>query len=201
MTPQFHFDVLSPNAYLVHRVLPEIEGRTGVVFDYVPVSLAGIMTLTGNRPPMRAFAGVKGKTEYIKLEIRRFVAKHSLSKFAFNPHFPLDTKAVMRGAIAAKEAGCLAPYGEAMFRTMWEEGAQLEDPAAVAQAVEAAGLDAVGLMARAATPEMDAALEANTQASVARGTFGIPTFFVGEEIFFGKDSLGDLEDEIRRRGV
>jgi 2-hydroxychromene-2-carboxylate isomerase len=201
MTPEFHFDFVSPNAYLVHRVLPQLERRTGVVFDYVPVSLGAIMTLAGNRPPMRAFAAVKGKTEYIKLEIRRFIAKHGLTKFAFNPHFPLDTKAVMRGALAAKRAGCLAPYAEAMFRAMWEDGARLDDPAVVAAVLEAAGLDAAALAAEAATPEVQAALEAASAASVARGTFGAPTFFVGDEIFFGKDALGDLEDEIvRQRG-
>ena len=198
MTPEFHFDVVSPNAYLVHRVLPAIEGRTGVVFDYVPVSLGGIMRLTNNRPPLLAFADVKGKTDYIRLEVRRFIARHRLTKFAFNPHFPLDTTAVMRGALIAKAEGRLASYAEAMLAAMWEDKAKLDDPAVVAGIVTGLGFDARAFAASADAPAVHAALAANTQASVTRGTFGVPTFFVGDEIYFGKDALGDLEQEIVR---
>ncbi len=199
MTPEFLFDFVSPNAYLVHKVLPAIEGRTGARFAYVPVFLGGIMRATNNRPPMIAFAEVKGKNAYIGLEIKRFVAKHGLAKWAFNPHFPINSLAIMRGALAAEESGVFMPYVEAMFRAMWEEGRKMDEPALIAETLSGAGLDAEGLMARAQAAEIKAKLQANTDRAVERGTFGIPTFFVGEEIFFGKDSLADLEDEIVRR--
>ncbi|MCC6919826.1 MAG: 2-hydroxychromene-2-carboxylate isomerase [Alphaproteobacteria bacterium] len=194
--PEFHFDFGSPNAYLVHKVIPEIELRTGAAFTYVPVLLGGIFKATNNKPPMVAFAEVKPKTAYIRLEIQRFVKKHGLDKFAFNPNFPVNTLQIMRGVVAAEMEGVFMPYVEAMFAGMWETGRKLDDPAVIAEILAAAGLDAQKLMARAQDPDVKAKLVANTEATVARGTFGIPTFFVGTEIFFGKDTLRDLEDEI-----
>ena len=198
MNPEFHFDFVSPNAYLVHKVLPQIEVRTGAAFDYVPVFLGGIMRATNNRPPMIAFAEVKGKNDYIRIEIKRFVEKHGLSKWAFNPHFPINSLQIMRGAVAAQMEGVFMPYVEAMFVGMWEQQKKLDEADVIAETLTTAGLDAERLMARAQEADVKAKLLENTDGSVARGTFGIPTFFVGKEIYFGKDSLADMEDEIVR---
>lgn len=193
---EFHFDFGSPNAYLVHKVIPEIELRTGARFEYVPVLLGGIFKATNNKPPMVAFAEVKPKTDYIRLEIQRFVKRHKIEKFAFNPNFPVNTLQIMRGAVAAEMEGVFMPYVEAMFAGMWENGKKLDDPTVIAEVLTAAKLDAGRLMARAQDADVKAKLVANTEATVKRGTFGIPTFFVGDELFFGKDTIRDVEEEI-----
>lgn len=198
MNPEFLFDFVSPNAYLVHKVLPQIEGRTGATFDYVPVFLGGIMRATNNRPPMIAFAEVKGKNDYIRIEIKRFVQKHGLRKWAFNPHFPINSLQIMRGAVAAQMEGVFMPYVEAMFVGVWEQQKKLDEADVITETLNSAGLDAERLMARAQESDVKAKLLENTDGSVARGTFGIPTFFVGKEIYFGKDALADMEDEIVR---
>jgi len=194
--PEFHFDFGSPNAYLVHKIIPDIELRTGATFTYVPVLLGGIFKATNNKPPMLAFAEVKPKTDYIRLEIVRFVKKHGLAKFAFNPNFPVNTLQIMRGAVAADMEGVFMPYVEAVFAGMWENGQKLDDPVVIAAVLTDAGLDADRLMARAQDADVKAKFVANTEATVTRGTFGIPTFFVGDEMYFGKDTVRDVEEEI-----
>src|SRR5438552_18617276 len=119
-TVDFLFDFGSPNAYLSHRVVPSIEARTGCRFVYVPVLLGGLFKLTNNQPPMVAFGNVKNKLPYEMLETRRFVARHKLDAFTFNPHFPVNTLQIMRGAVAAEAEGMLAAYVEAVFQHMWE---------------------------------------------------------------------------------
>ena len=106
MTPrvEFHFDFGSPNAYLSHKLIPAIEQRTGAKFVYVPVLLGGVFKLTNNQSPMQQFAGVKNKPAYQQLEMQRFIARHGLSKFRMNPHFPVNTLQIMRGAVAADGA-------------------------------------------------------------------------------------------------
>jgi 2-hydroxychromene-2-carboxylate isomerase len=193
---EFHFDFGSPNAYFVHRVIPEIETRTGAKFTYVPILLGGVFKLTNNASPVIQFKDVKNKLEYQRLEIDRFVRRHRLTKFHMNPHFPVNTLAIMRGAVAAEMDGVLAPYVEAMFRGAWEEGRKLDDPAVIAATISAAGLDAPRLLARTQDQAVKDKLLANTESSVARGTFGAPTFFVGDQIFFGKDRLREVEEEI-----
>jgi 2-hydroxychromene-2-carboxylate isomerase len=203
MMPEFHFDVASPNAYLSHRVIPEIEARTGVKFTYVPVLLGGVFKLTGNRSPMQQYAGIKNKLEYERLEMQRFIKRKGLGRFHMNPHFPLNTLQVMRGAVAAEMDGVLAPYVEAAFAAMWEDGKKMDEPAIIQEVLDAAGLDGTRLLARTSDPSVKDKLLENTEASVARGTFGIPTFFVGTHIFFGKDRMRDMEEEIlshRQRG-
>jgi 2-hydroxychromene-2-carboxylate isomerase len=199
MTPEFHFDFGSPNAYLVHKIIPDIELRTGATFTYVPVLLGGIFRATNNKPPLVAFAEVKPKTDYIRVEIRRFIQKYGLTKFAFNPNFPVNTLQIMRGAVAAEMEGVLMPYVEAMFSGMWENRKKLDDPAVIEAVLTEAKLDAAKIMARAQEPDVKAKLVANTEATVARGTFGIPTFFVGDELYFGKDTIRDVEEEIVHR--
>jgi 2-hydroxychromene-2-carboxylate isomerase len=198
MTPkvEFHFDFGSPNAYFAHKVIPGIEQRTGAKFDYVPILLGGVFKLTNNQPPMVQFKDVKAKSDYMKIEIVRFIRKHGLTKFKMNPHFPVNTVQIMRGAVAADADGQLPKYADVVFRHMWEDGLKMDDPEVIRAALDAVGLDAARTLARIQEQDVKDGLLKNTQASVARGTFGAPTFFVGNEIFFGKDKLRDVEDEI-----
>ena len=195
---EFHFDFGSPNAYLAHVVIPRIEQRTGVKFEYVPVLLGGVFKLTNNRSPAESLQGIKNKPEYEALERERFVRRHNITRFAMNPFFPVNTLLIMRGAVASELEGVLARYVDEVFRHMWAEPKKMDDPEVVRAALQQSGLDAERLLARTQEPEVKDRLLKNTQASVARGTFGSPTFFVGEEIFFGKDRLRDVEEEIPR---
>lgn len=194
--PVFYFDFGSPNAYLAHRVLPGVEARTGARFEYVPVLLGGLFKLSGNQSPMTAFSAIPKKLAYEMLEMRRFVARHGLAAFRMNSHFPLNTLALMRGAVAAEEEGVFAPYVEAMFHFMWEEPRKLDDPAELGAALLEAGLPAERLMKRSQEQAVKDRLAANTQSAYDRGAFGVPTFLVGDELFFGKDRLRDVEEEI-----
>jgi 2-hydroxychromene-2-carboxylate isomerase len=193
---EFLFDFGSPNAYLANRVIPAIEARTGARFTYVPVLLGGVFKATGNRSPMEAFAGIPAKLAYEALETRRFVARHGLTRYAVNPHFPVNTLAIMRGAMAARTLDVFAPYVEAVFTAMWEDGRKMDDGAVVAETLIAAGLPAERLMALTQDPAIKDQLVASTTAAVARGVFGSPTFFVGPDIFFGKDRLREVEEAI-----
>jgi 2-hydroxychromene-2-carboxylate isomerase len=196
MRVEFLFDFGSPNAYFAHRVIPDIEGRTGAKFEYVPVLLGGIFKLTNNRPPMVAFGGIKNKMDYEMLEIRRFIARHGLTQFQFNPHFPVNTLTLMRMAVAAERDGVLAPYAKAAFHHMWEAPKKMDEPSIIRDVLAESGLNGAHLLARAQEPEIKNALLGNTEAAVARGAFGIPTFFVDDEIYFGKDRLRDVEEAI-----
>jgi 2-hydroxychromene-2-carboxylate isomerase len=192
----FYFDFASPNAYLSHRVIPDIEARTGVKFEYVPVLLGGLFKLTGNQAPMTAFAGIKNKLAYEGRETQRFIARHKLTAFKMNPNFPVNTLRLMRGAIAAQQLGVFAPYVEAGFVAMWEAGLKMDDPEVMAAALTKAGLDAEALMAKAEEPDVKQGLLNNTEAACEAGAFGIPTFAVDGEIWFGKDRLREVEDAI-----
>jgi len=195
---EFHFDFGSPNAYLAHLLLPEIERRTGAKFDYVPILLGGVFKLTNNRSPAEKMAGIKNRLEYERLELQRFVRRHRITQFTFNPFFPVNTLLLMRGAVAAQLDGVFERYVDAAFKAMWAEPMKMDDPAVAGTALNRSGLDGAALLAHAQEPEVKERLLKNTQDSVARGTFGCPTFFVGDEIFFGKDRLRDVEDEIMR---
>jgi 2-hydroxychromene-2-carboxylate isomerase len=192
---EFHFDFGSPNAYLAHRVIPEIERRTGVTFEYVPILLGGVFKLTNNRSPAEKMADIKHRLEYEQLETRRFVRRHAVP-FTWNPFFPVNTLLIMRGAVAAQRDGVFARYVEVVFTAMWAEPKKMDDPAVVEAVLRQSGLDGTALLAATQDPAVKERLLKNTEASVARGTFGSPTFFVGDEIFFGKDRLRDVEEEI-----
>ena len=194
MDATFYFDFGSPNAYLAHRVIPGIAARTGATFHYVPVLLGGLFKLTGNQAPMLAFAGIPSKLAYERREMERFIARHGITAFRMNPHFPVNTLALMRGAVAADEERMLPNYVEAMFHFMWEDPRKLDDPETLATTLDEAGLPGALLMARAQEPEIKQRLLDNTQAAFERGAFGIPSFLVGDELYFGKDRLRDIED-------
>ena len=196
--PQFLFDFGSPNAYLAHRVIPAIEARTGAKFDYIPVLLGGVFKATGNRSPMEAFGHIPAKLAYEGKERDRFVARHRLTRFAANPHFPVNTLAIMRGAVAAERLGAASAYIEAVFVAMWEQGRKMDDPAVIGAALTAAGLPAQEIFALTQDQAVKDTLAANTSGAVERGIFGSPSFFVGDELYFGKDRLVDVEAEIVR---
>jgi len=202
VTPEFLFDFGSPNAYLAHRVLPEIERRTGVRFAYVPVLLGGVFKLTGNASPAVSLRGIKNKPEYEALEMRRFLDRHEISDFRMNPHFPVDTLQIMRGAIAARRAGFFERYVDEVFRHMWSAPKKMDDPEVIRSALEESGIDARAVMDGIQDPEVKQELRANTEAAVARGVFGSPSFFVEGDLYFGKDRLERVEEAIAagRRG-
>ncbi len=193
---QFLFDFGSPNAYLCHEVIPAIEARTGAVFEYVPILLGGLFKLANNRSPGEAFAGIPNKQAYDRLEITRFVARHGLSKYRFNPHFPVNTLKIMRGACAAQKVGCLAAYVDVVYAAMWEDGKNMDDLATITATLDAGGLDSRALLALSQDPEVKAMLMANTQSAHDHGAFGSPSFLIGRELWFGKDRLRDVEEAI-----
>lgn len=195
---EFHFDFGSPNAYLSHLVIPQIEERTGVTFTYVPILLGGVFKLTNNRAPGESLQGIKNKPEYQNLETRRFMRRYGITAFPGNPSFPLNTMMIMRGAVAAQLEGVFERYVEEVFRHMWVNPKKMDDPDVVRTALDASGIEGARLLGRVQEPEVKERLLRNTQQSVERGTFGAPTFFVGDEIFFGKDRLRDVEEEIIR---
>jgi 2-hydroxychromene-2-carboxylate isomerase len=194
---EFHFDFGSPNAYLAHLVIPEIEQRTGTKFEYVPVLLGGVYKLTGNRSPGESLAGIKNKPEYERLETARFIKRHRIDKFRQNPFFPVNTLTIMRGAIAAQRLGVFERYVDEIYRHMWSEPKKLDDPAVLRAVLLESGFDAERFWALVQDADIKARLLDSTERSVARGTFGSPTFFVGDEIFFGKDRLRDVEEMIQ----
>jgi 2-hydroxychromene-2-carboxylate isomerase len=194
---EFHFDFGSPNAYLAHLVIPAIEARTGVRFEYFPILLGGVFKLTGNRSPAQSLAGIRNKPDYEALETQRFLKRHGITRYRFNPHFPVHTLGLMRGAIAARDLGVFERYRDEIFRHMWEEPKQLDDPDVLRAALASSGFDAEKLLAHSQSPDVKQRLIANTEASVARGTFGAPTFFVDDEIWFGKDRLREVEEAIQ----
>jgi 2-hydroxychromene-2-carboxylate isomerase len=194
----FIFDFGSPNAYLAGKVMPQIAARAGATVNRIPCLLGGVFKATNNASPMVAFGGVKGKLAYESLETRRFVTRHGLTAFRQNPHFPVNTLLIMRGLVAARRAGVEEAYVDGVLAAMWEAGEKMDDPEVVVRVLDTAGLDGAALVAATLDPEVKAELVANTQAAVERGVFGIPTFFVGGEMFFGKDRLGQVEEEAAR---
>ena len=175
---EFHFDFGSPNAYLAHLVIPEIEQRTGAKFEYVPVLLGGVYKLTGNRSPAESLAGIKNKPAYARLETARFIKLHMITSFRQNPFFPVNTLTIMRGAIAAQRLGVFERYVDEIYRHMWSEPKKLDDPAVLRAALLESDFDADRFAELVQDVDVKARLLENTERSVTRGTFGSPTFFV-----------------------
>ena len=194
--PQFLFDFGSPNAYLAHEAIPAIEKRINVKFEYVPILLGGIFKATNNKSPAEMLAGIKNKREFQALETERFIKRFHVQPYVWNPSFPVNTLNLMRAAIAAQVEGVFEKYVEAAFHHMWREPKKMDDPEVAMKAIESSGLDARKLFARAQDADVKAKLIENTQAAVERGAFGSPTFFVGKEMFFGKEQLRDVEEMV-----
>jgi 2-hydroxychromene-2-carboxylate isomerase len=196
---QFLFDFGSPNAYLAERVIPDVEARTGVKFEYVPVLLGGIYKLTGNSSPADYLKGIKNKRDHMGVETERFIGRHGITTFRQNPFFPVNTVQLMRGAVAAEVEGLFLPYFRAVYHHMWEEPKKMDDPEVLKKALASSGLDVERILARSQDPVIKNRLRELTQNAVDRGAFGSPTFFVNDEMFFGKDQLRDVEEEIVRQ--
>lgn len=192
------FDFVSPNAYLVWRPLREIAARHGAELAVIPVFLAGMHRLTGNAPPMIRDAEVKGKNAYAQLEMDRFIAKHGLTKYRLHPRFPFNSITLQRMLQAACDDGRGVDFVEALLAPIWEDGIDITSPEAIGAALAAAGFEPQDLFARAQSEAVKQALAANTDAVVARGAFGIPTMWVGKEMFFGKERLAQVEEELAK---
>ena len=196
MKVDFIFDIASPNAYFCHQLIPSFEKRTGVKFNYIPCLLGGIMKLSGNQPPFVAYADIKNKNDYQMIEIARFIKQHKLIKYKFNSSFPMNTVQVQRGALAAQELGVFDEYLEIMLKAMWEEDKNLSDLDVLQSTMNENNLDAEAIIKIVTSQECKDKLIANTSDAVNRGAFGVPTFFLNDEIFFGKDHLYQLEEYI-----
>jgi 2-hydroxychromene-2-carboxylate isomerase len=199
-TFEFLFDVAGPNGYLVHRVLPDFCAKTGATAVYVPVLLGGLMKATGNRPPWMVYADVPSKVAYDQLEFERFIAKHKLTKFKMNPHFPPNSLTAVRVITGAARLGIQPAVIETLLTAMWEEQKNLSDRDVLAQVLDAGGHDSAALLALADSADVKAEVVATTERAVARGAFGIPTFFVGDEMFFGKERLPQVAEALAQRG-
>ena len=192
--PQFMFDFGSPNAFLSHEAIPAIAIRTGARFEYVPILLGGIFKATNNKSPAETLAGIKNKREFHAIETERFIKRFQVQPFVWNPFFPINTLNLMRAAVAAQFEGVFEAYVEAAFHHMWREPKKMDDPEVAAKALSSSGLDGAKLLARAQEADVKAKLIENTQSAVERGAFGSPTFFVGNEMFFGKEQLREVEE-------
>jgi 2-hydroxychromene-2-carboxylate isomerase len=181
------FDFGSPNAFLSHEAIPAIEKRANIKFEYVPILLGGIFKATNNKSPAETLAGIKNKREFQVIETERFVKRFRVQPYVWNPFFPVNTLNLMRAAIAARLEGVFERYVEAAFHHMWREPKKMDDPEVAVKALNSSGLDGARLLARAQEADVKAKLIANTQDAVDRGAFGSPTFFVGKEMFFGKE--------------
>ena len=195
-TIEFHFDFGSPNAYLVHKVIPAVTKQTGIEFEYVPVLLGGVFKATGNVSPAVSLQGIKNKPQYQAIETGRFCAAHGIAPQVPNPHFPVNTLKIMRGAVFARGTDYYLAYIDAVYSGMWEQALKMDDDEVIRATISAAGLPADEIIAGMSDPAVKQRLIDNTEASVARGTFGSPTLFVGDEIYFGKDKLRDAIEAV-----
>ena len=194
---EFLFDFASPNVYLSYHVLTGVTQRHGASLTLNPVLLGGLFKLTNNQAPMVAFGEVKGKLDYDMLETQRFITAHRLEKFKFNPHFPINTIMLMRGFIAAQQLGVVDEYVAVTLSAMWEQEQNMGDPEVATGVWQSAGLDAAALVEAIQTQPVKDALLRNTQQAAERGAFGVPTFFVGDEMFFGKERIVQIEEMIQ----
>ena len=193
---EFLFDFGSPNAYLSYPLIIDMADRYSASLEITPILLGGLFKITGNQAPMVAFGGIPNKIAYEMLEMKRFMEKHGFSKFKMNPFFPVNTVLIMRGLVAAKEAGVEKAYIETVLPAMWEEEKNMADDAVVRDVLNVAGLDARNLLAAAISDPIKEKLKSNTQDAADRGAFGVPTFFIEGEMFFGKDRLAQVEEAL-----
>lgn len=192
-TVEMYVDVTSPNVYLAYHALGPILHRTGATLELRPALLGGIFKATGNAAPFFTYQKVTGRLEYEQLELKRFISEHGLSKFQWTPHFPPNSVLAMRAAMVAQADGTLMHYLETALQAVWEDGKDLSDPDVFCTVMDHAGLDGQTLRDTAQTQPVKDALRKTTDSAVARGVFGMPTIFVGTDMFFGKDRLHQVE--------
>ena len=196
MKVDFIFDFASPNAYFCHKLIPIIEDRTDVSFNYIPCLLGGIFKLSGNQPPFMAFADIPNKNAYQMIEIERFVKQHELTKYQFNSNFPINTVQIQRGSIAAQELNVFDQYLDVVITAMWEDNKNLNDLDILKATLNENNMDVEAIFNIVNSQECKDKLIADASAAVERGAFGVPTFFLDDQIFFGKDHLYQLEEYI-----
>lgn len=190
-TVEFLFDVVSPTAYLAYKRLPDIAARTGATITWTPIFLGGIMQATGNAPP----GTVKAKGQYMERDMVRCAARYDIP-FVLNTHFPVNTLTLQRAAVALRDAQGEDEFHrfiDTCFNAIWAEGKNMGDREVVGATLLDAGFDATALAKRAGDPAIKEKLKAITDDAVARGVFGAPTFFVGDEMYFGQDRLDYVE--------
>ena len=186
---EFFFDVGSPASYLAWTQVPGLCRRTGATLRYRPMLLGGVFKATGNASP----AAVPAKGRYSGVDMQRFARRYGVT-LTMNPHFPVNTILLMRGALAAERAGDLGRYVEAGLKHMWEDGLKMDDPDVFSSAMTDAGLDGQALLESTQDPQVKAALIENTENAVTRGVFGVPTFVIGQEVFWGDDVMDMMID-------
>ena len=191
---EFYFDVGSPAAYLAWTQLPKIVQQAGCEIEYRPFLLGGVFQATGNRSPME----VPAKGQYMQDDLQRFAKRYGVP-FRHNPHFPINTLTLMRGALGLqmREPQRMVPYVDAVYRAIWVDGKNMNDPATVAGVLQQAGFDPEKLLALAQDPAVKDELKVVTQEVVARGAFGAPTFFVGDQMFWGQDRLDFVKEALQ----
>jgi len=194
MNVDFIFDFASPNAYLCFKAIPEIEKNTDLRFQYVPCLLGGIFKLTNNQAPMIAFNEVPHKMKYeFDTAFNRFIDKHKITNFKMNEHFPVNTLLLQRGAIVAQSNGCFELFLEVVMKAMWEESIKLDNPEVLYDLLKSNNCHADLIIEQLSSDAVKSQLVENTNAAVQKGAFGVPTFFIGEQIFFGKESLLEMQ--------
>ena len=189
---EFYFDFGSPTAYLAYRRLQQLAGQYSLDIKYQPMLLGGVFKAAGNNSPV----AVPAKGKYmLEQDLPRFASRYQV-ELNFNPHFPINTLNLMRGAIAARQLGCFDAHTAAVFQAIWVDGKNMGEPDIVAEVLSAAGLDAGAIIAGSQQPDVKAALIANTEAAVARGVFGAPTMFMNGQMYFGQDRLDFVEEAL-----
>ena len=191
---KFVYDIASPNGYLCHKVIPDFEAKYSVKFDYFICLLGGIHKLSNNTPPMIAYAGIPNKNSYFSKEIERFVKFHKIENFQMNPHFPINTLTMQRGALVAEERGILMDYIDVMAKGMWEEQINLGDKDILIEYLNKSGLEGSDIIEQTSNDAIKQKLIKNTEEAVAMGAFGVPTFFIDEQMFWGKEALREMPD-------
>ncbi len=192
-TIEFYFDFGSPAAYLAATQLPHIAADTGATLAWKPMLLGGVFQATGNHSP----ADIKPKGPYMNADLKRFAKRYGVP-FAHNPHFPINTLLLMRGAtgLQMQQPERFASYADAVFQAIWVDGMNMNDPATVGGVLQAAGFDAAELVALANAQATKDQLKATTQEAVTRGVFGAPTMFVGDDMFWGQDRLDFVREAL-----
>ncbi len=188
---EFFFDYGSPFSYLADTQLKGLAARTGAEIVYRPILLGGVFKETGNTSPI----AIEAKRKYMMAELERWARRYGVPPLR-NAHFPIHTLRLMRGAIAAQHAGVFPAYHRAIFDAFWARGLNLGDAAVMREVLEQAGLDAARLIAMSEEHAVKDELRRNTEEAVRRGAFGAPTFFVGDEMFWGNDRLDFVEQAL-----